>query len=215
MTPTDFATLQVENERLQMMITALAEQNRLLQQQMMQLQALSKDPSNQTHPNGWIPTDTSNQKHTNGWMQSDASNRSHSIGWMPTDASNQDHPNGWIQTDASNRAAEKEALHPNAAHFTTSSKPLQIDMVLFKHLLREAGVGINSISLTSSAAILWFCIQQPLHSSAKLMAHTGFSEGGVSKRLMVLKKLGLLYRSGYQYYTLTPKAIVLVQKTLV
>ncbi|MFC4231224.1 hypothetical protein ACFOW1_04940 [Parasediminibacterium paludis] len=243
MTPTDFATLQLENERLQMIITALAEQNRQLQQQVMQLQALYKDTSNLAHPNGWMQTDASNQPHPNGWISTDASNRSHPNGCMPTNTSNQDHPNGWIQTDASNRtspngyiptnasnqdhpngwiptdasnrAADKEALHPNAAHFVTLPKPLQIDMALFKHLLREAGVGINSISLTSSATILWFCIQQPLHSSAKLMALTGFSEGGVSKRLIALKKLQLLHRSGYQYYTLTPKAIAIVKQALV
>jgi hypothetical protein len=41
---------------------------------------------------------------------------------------------------------------------------------------------------------------------------TGLSEGGVGKMIMSFKKRGLIHRTGYQQFALSPKAEQLMKK---
>ncbi len=89
-------------------------------------------------------------------------------------------------------------------------KYLNQDMVV--SALCSVMVKCSTSSLYSTAKILIQLHNSPRNSYAKLRELTGLSEDGMTKRIMAMKKRGLIVRTAFQQYALTCKALEVLDK---
>lgn len=211
----ELALLREDNERQQIIISALVAQNKLLIQKLANKGLAANSISADEQQIGRNEPDISNLEQIIGCNNLPASNLHQDNGCNELLASNLYQDNGCNSLPVSNL---QQVIGRNgfvASRIAVLPTTATINLDVLKDLLLKNGVASTRVSLASSAAILCYCLKHATHAYHSLMALTGFSEGGVTKRMIALKQKQMLYRSGKQYYTLTPKALAMLQAAIV
>ncbi len=81
--------------------------------------------------------------------------------------------------------------------------------------LRKIMVTASDGGVSNTAKILIQLHTQPRNSYKELRQLTGLSEDGLTKRIMAMKKKGLVIRTSFQHYMLTELATKILEDAMV
>ncbi len=179
----ELAALRRENERLNMFVALLVEKVNTLQQQLTYLSASGGSENN---------LDLSNDKTGNGLNNLNSSNDKNMDGVNKVFISND---KTW---NRGNYVPEAVTENRN-----TSFTP---DYNLVRNRLKAIMGKCSDMSIGNTAQMLIQMYMNRRNSHKTLRKITGLSVGGLTKRIMALKRDGYIVRTGFQQYELTAKS---------
>ncbi len=207
----EIARLTTQIDLLNKFISLLMEKNKQLENDIAYLMAEGRQKSAST---AHTPTD-------NGMLEP-------SIAYTTTD-------NGQLDFSTTHTPVNNGQLEPSTAHTLTDNRQLglstaytpavngmnQADTTLFAekqyhdalfNVLWREMKPCKFVAISHASALLMHFYGQPVNSHKHLSGMLRLTESGISKQIAMLKKRQFVVRTAYQQYTLTPRALAILQE---
>ncbi len=214
MTEQQIAQLETENQRLARMVDSLLTHNEQLREENAYLK---------THIGttivGYSNVKTDNGTNDAGYsiVKTDIGIHNGSTSNVKNDTGTNDVGYSIVKTDIGTTDVSPSNVKTDIG-ITNKVLPVTIEITYtnaFKlkgPLKRNGFLRVSWKSVQISGQIMLHCYNKQLCSYAVLRKVTGMSEGGIAKRLMSMRKVGLITRTGFQRFELTEKGKRLIME---
>lgn len=226
----DLPDLQKENATLRKIVNVLLEQNEAKQQQIHLLQQQietnrathsplqQQDDTKQTaHSLPQLPLEPSQLLHSLTQTKIESKQATDSLSQLPVASSQATHSLSQTEIEAKQLTQPNSDLSSGMKH---EAEPLPLKLAEDKHNfqnlavhLHASGFGGYKMETCRVAARLLVCFYNNETASYKQLKRlTSYSDGGLGKLMMNLRRKGLLIKSGFQKHCVTGKACKLMQE---